>query len=223
MSRERALVLVGSPRGLRSVSNSIADHLLAAIKRYECRKILIHDKAYRNDPASLADSLGSCRAVILIYPLYVDSLPAPVIALMEAAARVHGSDGLRGIRFCAISNCGYPEGRHARESLMICSRFAAETGMSWMGGLSLGGGPTIGVKGLHTGRGKAAAAALDPLVRALEDEAGPSDGMKNIVELDLVNPVLYRSLGNWGWRWTALRRGLLFSMGRRPSAVERGP
>lgn len=85
------------------------------------------------------ESLDAADLVVLALPLYVDSLPAPVIASLEKSAAHRAGPAARQ-RFAAIANCGLPERVHNATALAICSEFARQIGFAWAGSLVLGGG-----------------------------------------------------------------------------------
>jgi hypothetical protein len=79
--------------------------------------------------------------VVPAFPLYVDSLPAPVIRALERIARQRQEAGIpHQQRFLAIANSGFPEAAHMDTAMAICRCFARQAGFVWTGGLTLGGG-----------------------------------------------------------------------------------
>jgi hypothetical protein len=72
--------------------------------------------------------------VSLAYPLYVDSLPAPVTEALERIAVYRPVTGrANGQRLVAVANCGFPEAEHNRAPLSICQQFARQAGFDWAG------------------------------------------------------------------------------------------
>src|SRR3972149_2310639 len=76
---------------------------------------------------------------MLAFPLYIDSLPAPVIAALEKIASHRAGKPVQQ-SFAAIANCGFPEANHNDTALAICAQFARQTELTWLGSLALGGG-----------------------------------------------------------------------------------
>ena len=82
-------------------------------------------------------------------PLYVDTLPAPVLRSSSGwrfAARSRPRCSPPGPRRCsrramfsALVNCGFPEAAHIAPALAVSAQFAAEAGFAWAGGLALAG------------------------------------------------------------------------------------
>ena len=91
----------------------------------------------------------------LAFPLYVDSLPAPVIeALERIAAHRQGQDPSHRQWFAAMANCGFPEAYQTATALAICETFARQAGFVWAGGMALGGGGMVSGYPLVEGGGK---------------------------------------------------------------------
>jgi hypothetical protein len=142
----KALLLVGSPRFSRSNSESIGSYLLSRLQTAGWQTEMVRilpalGAAERTE--RLALEIEAADVVILTLPLYVDSLPAPVIRMMEFL-KDRGIASGSGKRFLAIVNSGFPESYHNDVAVMICRQFAREVGLSWYGGLSVGGGEVIG-------------------------------------------------------------------------------
>lgn len=131
-----ALLIIGSPRP-RTTSGSLGAYLL---RRLAAGGLATGTVRVRDTAPLLT---GSTRAELLILscPLYVDSLPAPVIAAMELLAGRPGS--LKGRRLVAVLNCGLPEAAQCHTALAACQQFADETKLEWAGGLALGLGEAI--------------------------------------------------------------------------------
>jgi hypothetical protein len=75
-------------------------------------------------------------------------------------------------RFVSIANCGFPEAHHNETALAICGEFAAQSGMTWLGSLSLGAGEGL-VHGVALnelgGQGASFRKSLDLAAAALAD------------------------------------------------------
>ena len=90
----------------------------------------------------MLDAVDAADLVMLAFPLYVDSLPAPVMNALEhiAAHRASQAETKPHQLFAAISNCGFPEPDHNATALAICENFARLTYFNWAGSLALGAG-----------------------------------------------------------------------------------
>ncbi len=146
--QKRALLLIGSPRGLKSTSEIIGSYLLNKLqqKGVEAEKVWIYplmksDKGQEN----LLSSVNRSDIIVFIFPLYWDSQPSLVIKTMELIALYRKSiENPKKHQLIGISNSGFPETHHNDTVLAICRRFAKETGMEWIGGMGISGGEALG-------------------------------------------------------------------------------
>ena len=138
----RALLLVGSPKTKKSTSNSLGSYLVRqlALRGVEAETLQVYPtfSSAERTRAALA-AVDAADLVVLAFPIYVDALPAPVVAALEAIAANRAGAAPHG-RLVAIANCGFPEAAHNATALAICAEFARQAGFDWMGGLALGGG-----------------------------------------------------------------------------------
>ena len=143
----RALLLVGSPKTRKSTSNSLGGHLFEQLsaRSVQTETIYLHTVLRSQEKMqALLDAVDAADLVTLAFPLYVDTLPAPVIEALERIA-VHRQEHDRTHRqlFTAIGNCGFPEAQHNVNALAVCETFARQAGFEWAGSLSLGGGEMV--------------------------------------------------------------------------------
>jgi len=222
---KRALLLVGSPRTRTSTSNALGAHLLGrlAVRGIETGTVHLHPIA-RSAPRikALLDAVDAADLVVLAFPLYVDSLPAPVVDVLTAiAAHRAGSPATPRQRFAAIANCGFPEATQNATALAICATFARQAGFGWAGDLALGGGEGL-VHGVELarlgGRARHAVAALDLAGDALSAGDPIPEAAHDLLARPAIPGWLYRGVGGLGWRLQARRFGMASSLGRRPYA-----
>ncbi|MHB0877666.1 MAG: NAD(P)H-dependent oxidoreductase [Anaerolineae bacterium] len=225
MSEDRkALLLVGSPKARGSVSRSLGEYLVERLAALgwgtETVRIAQAMRSEAGRAKLLAAALGA-DLLVLSFPLYVDSLPAPVIEAMEMIATARPASGqARAPRMVALANCGFPEAKHNDVSLAICRRFAKEAGIEWAGGLSLGAGPSLGGAPLRQlgGRVGGIVRALDLTAAALDGGGSVPEEAVRLVARPMMPLQLYVLVGNLGWWWQARRNGVLFRLGARPLA-----
>jgi hypothetical protein len=207
MIEKKALLLVGSPRGIdRSSSGRLGGRLLDALKErgFETGKLHVH--AAVRSPAETEQALiaiESAGVVILSLPLYVDSFPAPVIALFERIAERRTGAGR--IHFLLLIQCGFPERTQNATALAIAERFAAEAEWEWLGGFAFGAMENY------------SGSATEGLPRIA---AAIADG-KLIPEIVLkrVMPAwFYRLGGNIMWRRQAKKNGVARRLRAKPYA-----
>lgn len=219
----RAVLLVGSPRARKSTSASLGGYLMEQLAARGIATQTVQIYTTFNSPErtrAALETLDAADLVVLAFPLYVDSLPAPVIAALEKiAAHRAGSATLQ--RFAAIANCGFPEAAHNATALSICSEFARQTGSAWAGGLALGGGEGL-VHGAPLdeldGRAILIRKALGLAAAALAEGRPIPHEAHDLMAKPVIPGWLYQFAGDYGWKQQAKRYGMENSIKRRPYA-----
>jgi multimeric flavodoxin WrbA len=217
----RAVLLVGSPRTKKSTSAALGNYLFEQLAKrgVQTETLQVYPAFSSPQRTTLAlEKLEVADLVVLAFPLYVDSLPAPVIAAFEkiAAQRPGPSTGQR---FAAIANCGFPEASHNDTALAICSEFARQSGFAWAGGLALGGGEGV-VHGMPLdqldGRAIPIKKSLELAAEALADGESIPAAARDLLARPAVPSWLYLLLGAYGWRQQAGQYGARPKLKNRP-------
>lgn len=205
MTGKRALLLVGSPRGVeKSTSGRLGRGFLDALEKrgLETERLHVHEAVRSPDRLEIAlAAVAAADLVVLSLPLYVDSFPAPVIAFLEQVARRGAGRGR--VQFAMIIQCGFPEREQNETATAIAERFAFDVGWTWLGALTLGGLETYG---------GSATQALERVAQAIAEgrEVPP-------VFLKKAMPAwLYRIGGNVMWRREAKTNGVAGKLRARP-------
>jgi len=224
-TQRQILLLGGSPKGDHSTSESLGDYLLSRLVERGCagNKLRIHSAMKTEErQKELLSAVSAADLVVLSFPLYVDSLPAPVIAALELIARTRREKpALKPQGFLAIVNSGFPEAHQSDNALAICRRFAAEAGFEWAGGLALGGGPAIDGKPLLEvgGRAHNMTQALDMAAAALAEGQPVPPEATQLMAKSVVPAFLYALMGNMGWKKQAKQNGADKKLRDRPFAA----
>lgn len=154
----RALLLVGSPKTRKSTSNSLGGYLFEQLGARGVQTETIYPHTVLRNPQKLQamlDAVEMADLVTLAFPLYCDSLPAPVIEAMEhIAAHRQGRVPSQRQLFSAVANCGFPEAYQCDTALATCEIFANQAGFEWAGAMALGGGGMVNGFPLAEGGGK---------------------------------------------------------------------
>lgn len=145
--------------------------------------------------------MARADVILLATPLYVDSLPAPVI---ETLYRLSQGKNLRVLdgdppRFLALLNCGFVEPHHNRYAQLMLETFCKKVGFEWAGGISLGAG------GMMTKRIRE---ALRSVAEALRADILISDSVSRATSTPVMKPWLYILGGNFMWRRQAKANGV---------------
>ncbi len=146
-ANKTALLLVASPRGFQSTSNSLGLYLLEKLHTGGFSIQTVFVQPAMRSQSTVTKLLGQVAAsdlIILSFPLYVDCLPAPLISLLqEISYQSKNTASKKPQRLLVIVNNGFPEATQNATAVAICRQFASEAGLEWVGGLSLGGGGAI--------------------------------------------------------------------------------
>ena len=209
---ENAVLLVGSPRNQKSTSYALGSTLFKRLEGHHITTQTINIYTSIRASDRIQDMLNAVNAadlVVLSFPLYVDSLPAPTIEALEhiAASR---SNKMSSQRFAAIANCGFPEPHHNAAALAICKTFAHQAGFLWAGSLSLGAGQGM-VHGTSLdelgGRAVPLRKALTLAADALASGQSIPEEAQVLWDKPFIPGWLYRAMGQFGWRQQAKKYG----------------
>jgi multimeric flavodoxin WrbA len=222
----RALLLVGSPKTRKSTSNSVGAYLYEQLSARSIQTETIYPHTVLRSPAkiqALLDAVDAADLVTLAFPLYVDSLPAPVIeALERIAAHQQQRDPSHRQLFTAIANSGFPEAHHNAAALAICETFARQAGFEWVGSLALGGGGMVNGVPLAEGGGKTLGIrkSLELAAEALAQGQAIPQAAQDMMARPVMPAWAYRLTGDLGWIWAARGYGALRQMRRKPYVAE---
>ena len=151
MDNKRLLILNGSTRK-KGTSFSFGRTLEAISTELGHEAEIAHVYDYYDGKASIDSLLKSIQnndIICMVAPLYVDTLPAPDIWLLEKLRDDH-LDLLEGKGFMAIGQSGFPDIKKCQPLIATCMYFAKECHMEWLGGLAYGGGAMLDGAPLET-------------------------------------------------------------------------
>jgi len=192
--------------GTPKVKDSATAALIAHIEKVMGTPVTTHQATRlirAKDPSSAIVDIVAADVVLFAFPLYVDSLPAPLIKVMtmlEASVASSGAD--HRPRVYAVCNCGFYESSHNELALDIVANFCDRTDWAWRYGIGIGSGGFISTAGGSSPKGPAANvfAALDAMVQAIQADDGPRP---NAFVTPKMPRLLYRLGADWGWRTLA--------------------
>jgi hypothetical protein len=213
LSNPIVTLLVASPHGFSSTSNSLGSYLLDKLQRggYEIRKVNVQAAmCSQKGEANMLSQVAGCDLLVLAFPLYIDCLPAPLIAALEEIADHRRKPSApKPQRLVAIVNNGFPESAQNATAIAICRQFANETGFQWAGGLSLGGGGIISGAPLEKAGyfGRNIRKSLDLAAADLLGGKEISEQAVKLMAKSIVPKSLYTFFGNRGWKAMAKKYG----------------
>ena len=131
----KLLIVNGSPRAPRSNSRRYAELFQARGKgeaRYEALTAKNH--------AELAAAAAECTDLLLVFPLYADGLPAPLLRFLEF---LEGAGPEHRPRISVLINCGFLEPHQNDVAVDMVRLFCLENGYPFGACLKIGGGEAI--------------------------------------------------------------------------------
>ncbi|MGD0818957.1 MAG: NAD(P)H-dependent oxidoreductase [Methanomassiliicoccales archaeon] len=219
---KKALLLVGSPKSNGGTSKIIADHLASRLREIHLDVEIkhVHQAIDGGKEDELFDAIDRSESVVLLFPLYIDSLPSGVVRFFELFQERKGQNGGKGKPFYAIVNSGSPESIQSTVALEICVLFARDTGFSWNGGGAVGGGSMLEGRTLEESGGKAKnlRAGLALLAVSISLGGGLSKQARDLIGRPLVPKFLFLYFGNRMWRKTAENNGVADRLYDKPLA-----
>jgi multimeric flavodoxin WrbA len=201
----KVLILIGSPKGRNSASGMLASKLAEGLREQGAAVSdeLVHARLRSEDDTHLLlDAVDASDLAVLAFPLYIDSLPAPLIRLLERVAeRRVGLSPTGTPRLAVIVQCGFPEAHQCDTAVGICRLFAERTGMRWAGALAMGMGGQLGGEFRRLpGGGKNILDALDMASKALSRGGNIPEEATTLFAKPLIPRWMYLLFGNLGWR-----------------------
>lgn len=216
-----AVLWVGSAKAPgESTSEALGQHLIERLAERGWTGEVVHVartvRLAREAAPALVAALRRADLVVLATPVYVDALPALVLA---GLARLIGVDwGARPPVMLPIVQCGFPELEHTALAVEIAARAAERIGFGWAGYLAMSGGGIIDGAPLATLGGRVArqVAALDAAAAALDAGEPVPAAVTGAFGQSVVPASLYRLAGNLGWIGAAVQHGSLRRLWDRP-------
>ena len=217
-----AALLVGSPKGPNSTSNSLGTFLVEQLnqKGFTSEKVYISQCLNSKEKqTAMLRIVDKSDLIVLAFPLYVDSLHSQTIKTLELIAEYQkGKPDLGKKRFVAIVNSGFPEAQHNNTALNVCRIFAKQVGFTWAGELAMGGGgmisgrPIADLGGMVRNQKKALEISADSLANG---ESIPKEAVESMSKLGIPR-WLYLWAGNRGWKQQAKKHVKIKKMYHKP-------
>lgn len=139
----RLTVINGSPRGQKSNTALLLEHFLAGFSETPGNShetvFLTNEKNHQR----AVEMFGSAEAVLLAFPLYVDSMPAVTKSFIEKLESYCGRPGNPGMAY--LVQGGFPEAVHSRAVERYLDRLSRRLGCRYLGTAVKGG-----IEGIRT-------------------------------------------------------------------------
>jgi len=197
----KIVAINGSPKASGSTSAKIIGQVEKImgeqIEVYRAAKLVSADTS-RDIIAGMLDA----DVLMLVFPLYVDSLHASLIELLKRI-EISANNRANLPRVYTIVNCGFFESSQTALALEIVEHFANRAGLPWGYGLGVGGGPIL--SGLGESWEKGPAAIVHQALLALSAAMRENRSGQNAFVSPKFPRFLYKAMGNYGFRYEARR------------------
>ena len=221
-STSKALIMIGSPKPGKSASGTLATHIAENLvgKGFEIETIHANQTLKSDEGVrSLLASFDNADVIVVVFPLYVDSLPAGLTKALELMAEHRRAVPIdRKQRMMAVCQNGFPEAHQNETALGICRLFTRDSGIEWAGGLAFGGGGVLDGRelGKMGGMVRNLVKALDIACSDLADGRPVSQEAVALMAKPMMPRWLYVAIGSYGWKRLAKKNQVLDRLHDRP-------
>jgi len=201
----KALLVVGSPRTKSSNSHFIGKYLIEKIgeRGWSVDEEFAYQAIKNQDVMTrILKKIDDSDLVILVFPLYVDSLPSQMIKFLENVNEQRKGKGGPQPRLVAICQSGFPESNHCDFAVRISQFFARDSGFDWAGGLSIGGGSAVHGVDLNElgGMARNLRKALELTAASLVNGGDVPVEAKELTNKGVLAPWMLRLIVNRSWK-----------------------
>lgn len=134
------LFINGSPKSKGSTS-ALLTGLLSLCVRGE---VIKEQVGLKGDHHRILHQIKGGNTVVFVLPLYLDGIPAHVLAFMKEMES-YCQEELLELKIYVVSNGGFIEGRQSQPLMDVFENFCARCHFKWCGGVGIGGGVMINV------------------------------------------------------------------------------
>lgn len=132
----KILILNGSPKKRGGTSKFLGKMMRVLLAGCRIQYASLRTKS---EYPKIMEQLKDIDALILAAPLYVDGIPSHVLEFLLPAEKFCIKNSCHFLVY-AISNNGFIEGAHNKSHLRMYECWCRRTGLTWGGGVGIGGG-----------------------------------------------------------------------------------
>lgn len=188
------LIVIGSPGSERSNSNVISNNLEENLINSNINCCKLYLGKIINEKNIIIDNINKSDVLILIAPIYENSIPSIVLEFFETINENKDRLTPKNRKMFAITNSGFPEIQASKSAITTCSLFARDMNFKWLGGIIVAPGTLIDEGGL----GKTYKKLISALNIIAEDICADKEISKEVFKLTLkpfISPLIYRFAG----------------------------
>ncbi len=188
---KNVLIVIGSPRSQRSNSDVISNNLVNKLINKNMNFSKIYLEKIINENGTIIDNINKLDVIILISPIYENSLPSMVLKFFETINENKNRMTTKSRKMFVITNSGFPEIEASKSAITTCSLFARNMNFKWLGGITIAPGTLIDGGKL----GKTYKKLISALNLIAEDLCSDREISKEVFELTskpFMSPIIYR-------------------------------
>jgi len=198
-------VINGSPKMSGGISglitNQMERHLNVSFDVYHAIKLIKQIESQTEELAKILD----CEVLLIIFPLYVDSLPAPLINLLGRIEKFSSDVSLKPHVY-AIVNCGFFEAKQNALALEMIRSFSLRAKLPWGYGIGIGGGGMLSSMGDNWSKGPAS--GIDKALNDMAISINSKESKQNLFVKPKFPRILYMIAADLGMRRLAKKNGV---------------
>jgi NAD(P)H-dependent FMN reductase len=132
----KLLLINGSPRNRKSNSHLLIQQFLEGYGTTSPEQTIVHHLASRRERQQLEEEIGNYEVLLIVFPLYTDSMPGIVKELFEKLAELKPVN-LKKIGF--IVQSGFPEAIHSVYVERYLKKYSQRLDVEYLGTIIKGG------------------------------------------------------------------------------------
>lgn len=186
----------GSPKTKESCSEFLIEEITKMLEN----KIDINLCDAKETSAEMYNHIYTSDVMLLVFPLYVDSLPSHLITFLEGLQEYIKERPIKNIQVYAVINCGFYEGHQNKHTLQIVENYCARVGFQWKFGLGIGTGPFLSQSKSMPWKSFIKKPIYESLLLLKASLLGEVKNDKNIYVQANMLRILYKIAGHMGWK-----------------------
>lgn len=195
----KIVALIGSPKSKKSSSSAIAFRISDTLHKYitQYRALDIVNSPNKDD---IVNDILQAETLLIIFPLYVDSLPGSLLETMVDLERTLLNSTKSLPKVYAICNCGFYDAEQTATALEIIENYCNKTGLAWQYGIGIGCGGMIAEEPSNIEAPGPLGEVFKALSKLCKDiTQGNTVKKENIFVKASIPRFIYHLGGNLGW------------------------
>ena len=201
----RISIINGSPKMSAGISGLITKqierHLNVSVDVYHAIRLAKQEESHTD----VFEKVLDCEALLIIFPLYVDSLPAPLIKVLNRLENISSDVSVKP-QVYSIVNCGFFDANQNLLALEMIKSFSIRSEMTWGYGIGIGGGGMLSSMGDNWSKGPVS--GIHKALCDMADAINTKESKPNIFVKPKFPRFLYLIAADLGMRRAAKKNGV---------------